>query len=410
MSSCYQSGLTPVADALDQLLAAVTPIVEIEEIPLTDALNRVLAKDQLSVVDVPPADNSAMDGYAVCISDFLEENVITLPISQRIPAGQAPSALKSNSVARIFTGAEVPSGADAVVMQEDVEATEGSASFSSAPTMFANIRPRGQDIKKGSVVVAAGRRLRAQELGLLASVGIATLPVYRRLKVAILSTGDELVAPGMPLEKGQIYNSNRYTLTGLVEGLGFELIDLGIVKDSAEATESALIEAAEKADCIISSGGVSVGEEDYVKRTIDKLGSLQLWKLAIKPGKPLAFGDVKGKPFIGLPGNPAAVFVTFCIIARSYLLKMQGADQWMPIEFTVKAGFSVTKPRKRQEYLRAKLQLNQLGETYAELYPNQSSGVLASAAWGDGFVVLPVGEIVNQGDVIKFIAYDSVLN
>ncbi|MBL4868929.1 MAG: molybdopterin molybdotransferase MoeA [Pseudomonadales bacterium] len=411
-ASRVQSGLTPVVEALNQLLDSVTPITEIEEVSLKDALNRVLGKDQVSLVNVPPADNSAMDGYAVRLADFEtadSDGVTTLPVSQRIAAGRAPSALKPKSVARIFTGAEVPEGADAIVMQENAEVTQDQVRFAIKPTLQAHVRPQGQDIQKGAVVVAKGKRLRAQDLGLLASVGIATIPVYRRLRVAILSTGDELIDPGNPLEKGQIYNSNRYTLTGLVTGMGCELVDLGIVKDAAEATESALLQGAERADCIISCGGVSVGEEDYVKSAIEKLGSLRLWKLAIKPGKPLAYGDVRGTPFIGLPGNPAAVFVTYCIIARPYLLKMQGVDQWLPTPLKVKAGFTVAKPSNRQVYLRARIQLNAAGEAQVEIYPNQSSGVLASAAWGDGFALLPVGSTVELGDMINFITYDSVL-
>ena len=425
MVSNGRPGLTPVADALNQLLESVSPIVDVEMVSLANALGRVLAKNQISLVDVPPADNSAMDGYAVCIADFDNpgsnilssdsNDVVTLPISQRIPAGCAPMDLESKSVARIFTGAEVPQGADAIVMQESAQVIkggviEGRVSFSAKPMLGEHIRPKGQDIRKDSVVVAKGKKLRAQDLGLLASVGIATIPVFRRLKIAILSTGDELIDPGHGLEKGQIFNSNRYTLTGLVKGKGFELVDLGVVGDTAEETELALTEGSQKADCIVSCGGVSVGEEDYVKSAVEKLGSLRLWKLAIKPGKPLAFGDVKGVPFLGLPGNPAAVFVTYCIIARPYLLKLQGSNQWHPMKLKVKAGFAIKKPGTRQEYLRAKMEVDELGETRVVIYPNQSSGVLASAAWGDGFAILPIGGTVEQGAMIDFIAYDSVLN
>ena len=382
-------GLTPVADALNQLLESVSPIVDVEMVSLANALGRVLAKNQISLVDVPPADNSAMDGYAVCIADFDNpgsnilssdsNDVVTLPISQRIPAGCAPMDLESKSVARIFTGAEVPQGADAIVMQESAQVIKGGViedrvSFSAKPMLGEHIRPKGQDIRKDSVVVAKGKKLRAQDLGL------------------------------------QIFNSNRYTLTGLVKGMGFELVDLGVVGDTAEETELALTEGSQKADCIVSCGGVSVGEEDYVKSAVEKLGSLRLWKLAIKPGKPLAFGDVKGVPFLGLPGNPAAVFVTYCIIARPYLLKLQGSNQWHPMKLKVKAGFAIKKPGTRQEYLRTKMEVDELGETRVVIYPNQSSGVLASAAWGDGFAILPIGGTVEQGAMIDFIAYDSVLN
>ena len=419
MSCCDQSGLQPVEQALEILLRSAQAITETEMVPVVEALGRVLADNQLSSVDVPPADNSAMDGFAYNSNDIQNSHrqkmePITLPISQRIPAGVAPQPLQPGTAARIFTGAEIPAGADIVVMQENCQwndVPEGKYQVT-LPAEFKigdNIRPQGQDIKSGSLIMSRGHRIKPQDMGLLASVGIAEIPVYRKLKVAILSTGDELVEPGSELPPGHIYNSNRYTLAGQMKALGFDYIDLGIVPDNAEATEQALRKAAIEADCIITSGGVSVGEEDHVKACVEKLGSLDLWKLAIKPGKPLAFGNVLGTPFLGLPGNPAAVFVTCAIVARPFLLKCQGANELLPTPVQVTAGFDRPKPAKRQEYLRAKLVLNNNGETSVELAGNQSSGVLSTASVGNGFAIHPLGGTIKKGKPVQFLLFNDVL-
>ena len=419
MSCCDQPGLQPVEQALETLLSSAQAITDTEMVPVEQALGRVLAADQQSTVDVPPADNSAMDGFAfnsqdINSADIQEAGKTTLPLSQRIPAGVAPQALQPGTAARIFTGAEVPAGADTVVMQENCQWDDapGGKSQVTLPAQSKagdNVRPQGQDIQSGSRIMCRGHRIKPQDMGLLASVGIAEVPVYRRLKVAVLSTGDELVEPGEKLPPGHIYNSNRYTLAGQMKALGFDYIDLGIVPDNFEATEQALRQAAAEADCIVTSGGVSVGEEDHVKACVEKLGSLDLWKLAIKPGKPLAFGHVLGKPILGLPGNPAAVFVTCAIVARPFLLKCQGVDDLKPIPIQVIADFGRPKPAKRQEYLRAKLVLDDNGVAHAEIAGNQSSGVLSTASVGNGFAIHPLGGTIKMGEPVQFLLFSDLL-
>ncbi|WP_432472322.1 molybdopterin molybdotransferase MoeA [Amphritea sp. HPY] len=414
MSGCgcdaprHGQNLMPVSEALGKLLDQAKNTTEIEEVSLVAALGRVLAEDQLSAVDVPPRDNSAMDGYAVRCADL--ESASRLTISQRIPAGTAPTALVSGTAARIFTGSEIPEGADAVVMQEDTCSENDDAGntwvqINSEPGIGSNIRPQGQDIKTGQTVMPAGTRLQAAHLGVLASVGIGMVKVYRPLKVAIVTTGDELVMPGNPLQPGQIYNSNLFTIQGLLQGLGCEIVDLGIIEDTFAGTQDALKRASEQADCIISSGGVSVGEEDHVKTAVESLGELSLWKMAIKPGKPMAFGFVNGTPILGLPGNPSSVLVTFTVLARPYLLKMQGCEQFMPNSFAVQAGFSRTKTTARQEYLRV-----ELNDGCAVLGRSQSSGVLSSAVTAAGYLVVPENTQVAEGDQLTFIPFSEVTN
>ena len=407
MNHCDKPGLMPVEVALERLLQTVEVTTATETLPLAGSLGRVLAQAVLSSVAVPPADNSAMDGYCMRFQDYQADTRYT--VSQRIPAGAAPEELLPGTVARIFTGAELPCNADTVIMQEDVTATEAGVCIDEAPKPGQNVRPAGQDIAQGQVVLAAGARLRAQELGLLASIGVAEVCVYKALRVAILSTGDELVEPGNPLHKGQIYNSNRYTLLGLLQGLGLEILDLGVIPDDVAQTEAALIRAASEADVVISSGGVSVGEEDHIKSVLEKLGQLEFWRLAIKPGKPFTYGTIMQTPFLGLPGNPAAVFVTFALLCRPWLLKKQGAMQWLPDEIRVPAAFSVGKPAGRQNYLRARL-ISSGGRQVVEMYPNQSSGILFSASWGNGFAIIPPGEVVAEGELVRFLPYDFILH
>ena len=396
--------LLPVAEALSQVLAQAQPLVDVEDVPLIDALGRVLAADQVSPLAVPGEDNSAMDGYAVRVADLGSG---ALPVSQRIPAGVMGEPLKPGTVARIFTGAPVPVGADAVVMQEDCRASDDGVVIDAEASPGQHIRPAGQDIQQGSTVLAAGRRLRPQDLGLLASIGCATVPVVRRLQVAILSTGDELVEPGGGvLAPGQLYNSNRYTLAGLLRSLDIAVIDGGIVPDDPDATRDALQQAADNADCVITSGGVSVGEEDHVKQQVEALGHLNLWKLAMKPGKPLAFGHIGETPFIGLPGNPSSVFVTFCLIARPYLLRLQGVtDQALP-ELKVRAGFSTNRPGGRQEYLRVMLEEDPAQGLIARRYANQSSGVLSSVSQSNALAVVPPGVTVTAGVEVAVLLLD----
>jgi len=395
-------------EALQKLLAAARPVTEIEAVDTVAAAGRTLARVQASDITVPPLDNSAMDGYAVRIADVAAPGV-RLPVAQRIPAGSVGTPLVPGTAARIFTGAPVPEGADAVVMQELCEhAGEGVVQVNQVPHPGENIRRAGEDIRSGAEILAAGTRLAPQDIGLAASVGMATLPVFRRLRVAVFFTGDELSMPGEPLKPGGIYNSNRFSLRGLLAALGCEVHDLGIVRDTLEATRAALREAA-AADVIITSGGVSVGEEDHVKAAVQAEGTLDLWKIAIKPGKPLAFGKVSrgdtAAGFIGLPGNPVSTFVTFLMLVRPFLLACQGARVTAPRGLMMRADFDWPKPDRRREFLRVRI--NAAGGL--DLYPNQSSGVLTSCAWADGLVDNPPAQAVTRGELVRFLPFSELL-
>lgn len=389
---------------LDALLERARGLTATETVAVAAALGRVLAAPRTSAITVPPLDNSAMDGYAVRLADVARPGV-RLPLSQRIPAGTVGQPLQPGTAARIFTGAPVPPGADAVLMQEDCSADGADIVINKLPQPAENIRRAGEDIAAGAQILAAGSRIGAAEMGLAASVGLAELPVFRRLKVACFFTGDELVTPGLALQPGQIYNSNRYTLTGLVNGLGCELIDLGIVPDTLEATEVALAGAASVADVVITSGGVSVGEADFVKAAVEKLGRVEMWKVAMKPGKPIVYGRVNDADFIGLPGNPVSAFVTFCLFVRPFLLKRMGAADVLYRAFAVPADFAWSRPGERREFLRAQLQPN--GKL--ALFPNQGSGVLTSCAWADGLADLAIGQTVQPGDQVRFIPFSELL-
>ncbi len=400
--------LTPVSEARDFLLSEMRPTSDVEQRGLLFCANCVLATDLIAPINVPPSDNSAMDGYALRAADAAVFS--RLPVTQTIYAGHSGRALQSGEAARIFTGASIPENADAVVMQENCEEHNGSLQVSTAVVQRDNIRPRGQDIEAGSLVIARGTRLNAQHLGLAASLGMAELPVYKPLRVAVLSTGDELLEPGEAASPHQIYNSNRYLLSSLLTQLGVDVIDAGIVPDNLQATEQCLSELSKKADIVLSSGGVSVGDADFVKTGVESLGTLDFWKLAMKPGKPLAYGRINQTPFFGLPGNPVSVFATFAVIVRPCLLRMQGVSACVtPKAIPVRAGFVWSKAGTREEYLRAKLQTNHENKTEVVIYENQSSGVLSSVAWADGFAVIPAGSTVNPGEFVDFMPFDGIL-
>ncbi len=395
--------LMPVEEALERLLALAeaAPIRQTEEVGLADAEGRVLARELVAGLDLPPWPNSAMDGYALRQGDWQGE---PLPVSQRIFAGHAPAPLQPGTCARIFTGAPLPEGADCVEMQENTEVLEdGRVRFLEPLTPDSNVRPKGQETRAGEVVLSAGTRLGPIELGLAATLGFARLEVVRKPKVAVLSTGDELVEPGLPLGPGQIYNSNRRLLVSWLQRLGCEVVDAGILADDLQRTRQCLA-ALGDVDLILSTGGVSVGEADYLGLALREAGELALWKLAIKPGKPLTFGHYQGVPVIGLPGNPASTLVTFGLLTRPYLLRRQGVADVTPLRFNVPAGFDWPKPGNRREYLRARIE-----EGRVRIYKNQSSGVLRSAAWAEGVVEVREGSTPGQGELVPFIPFSELL-
>jgi len=395
--------LMPVEEALEQLLALAeaAPINDTQTVSLADAEGRVLATDLVASLDLPPWPNSAMDGYALRLADCQGE---PLPVSQRIFAGHAPEPLQPGTCARIFTGAPLPAGADCVEMQENTEVlADGRVRFLEPLRLDQNVRPQGQETRKGEQVMVAGTRLGPIELGLAATLGHAQLLVIRRVRVAVLSTGDELVEPGLPLGPGQIYYSNRRLLVSWLQRLGCEVRDMGILPDDLGRTRECLASLGD-VDLILSTGGVSVGEADYLGAALREAGELALWKLAIKPGKPLTFGHYQGVPVIGLPGNPASTLVTFGLLTRPYLLRRQGVVDITPLRFDVPAGFDWPKAGTRREYLRARIDNGRV-----RIYKNQSSGVLRSAAWAEGLVEVREGSTPQQGDSVPFIPLSELL-
>ncbi|MDO8933037.1 MAG: molybdopterin molybdotransferase MoeA [Rhodocyclaceae bacterium] len=387
-------------DALEKILAAARRVKGVDRVPLRAATGRVLAEDLVSAIDVPPLDNSAMDGYGVRCADVAAPGV-RLPVSQRIPAGSVGHTLAAGTAARIFTGAPVPPGVDAVVMQELCVHEGDSVVINHVPRAGDNIRCKAEDIASGAVILPAGLRLTPQAIGLAASIGVAEVPVFRPLSVGLLSTGSELASPGEPLPPGGIYNSNRAMLCALLEQLGCRVEDLGNVPDTLEATRKALRKAGALHDLVLTTGGVSVGEEDHVKPAVEAEGELALWNVAIKPGKPLACGRIGNADFIGLPGNPVAAFVTFLMIVRPFILKCQGATVSPPRALSLVAGFEWTKAGPRREFLRGRIG----ADGRVERYPNQSSAVLTSTVWGDGFVDNPGGQTIRPGDLVRFLPF-----
>ena len=424
--------LKPLDIALAELLAKVSTLAGVDQASTFDADGRVLAQNILSSLHVPPQDNSAMDGYAMRVADVTNMTGLTgavLSVSQRIPAGSVGTALQPGTAARIFTGASIPAGADAVVMQEECDVLSDKDGVTqirvnAVPRSGQWVRRAGEDVALGAVVLQKGERLTPASLGLAASIGLASLPVVRRPKVALFSTGDELVMPGdiapQDMPAGSIYNSNRFFLRALLQRLGCVVTDMGIVPDNLDATKAALRSAAEGHDLILTSGGVSVGEEDHIRPAVQALGELNLWQIAIKPGKPFAYGKIRKtvRPehvegetchFIGLPGNPVSSFVTFLLLVRPFLLKLQGVqdvDQVTTKSVAARADFTWARADKRREFLRVKRNAN----GSLDLFPNQSSGVLTSAVWGDGLVNNPPGQTIAIGDMVQFVSFAELLS
>ncbi len=404
MKNCDTTPLLPYDDALVELTAGLEPLARVERVSLRAALGRVLAATLAAEIDVPAAAMSSMDGYAISTADLAAAGATRLPLSQRIAAGHAPAPLEPGSAARIFTGAPVPAGADAVVMQEQVEADGDWIRFEKRTVAGENVRPAGNDIRRGDTILQAGTRLRPQDVGLAASVGLGELPVYAPIRVGIFFTGDELIEPGQPLGPGKIYDSNRYTIDGLLRAAGCEVVDLGLVGDTLAATEAAMRDAASRADLVVTSGGVSVGEEDHVRIALERQGELRLWRLNIKPGKPLAYGRVDGTAFIGLPGNPVSVFATFCLFVVPVIQVLQGRAWRKPFALPLIADFDWPHPDSRREFLRARLD-DGAGEARVQIFPNQDSGVLTSTVWADGFVEIGENQTVARGDRVNYLPF-----
>ncbi|WP_342621156.1 gephyrin-like molybdotransferase Glp [Rhodoferax sp. GW822-FHT02A01] len=414
MATVQRAPLKSLDEALAQLLASVTPISQTERVATLEADGRVLAQEVVSALHVPPQDNSSMDGYAVRCQDIAVAGVV-LPVSQRIPAGAAGSPLQPGTVARIFTGAPVPLGADSIVMQEDCAAVEGiegspaQVQVNAIPKVGQWIRRAGEDVTRGAVVLAKGQRLGPAAQGMAASVGMDSLAVVRKPRVALFSTGDELVMPGavapQDMRPGAIYNSNRFFLSSLLRRMGCEVTDFGIVPDTLEATVGTLREASASHDLVLTSGGVSTGEEDHIKPAVLQLGSLDLMQIAMKPGKPFAHGRVAQAHFIGLPGNPVSSFVTFLLLVRPFLLRLQGVESVAPTVELVRADFDWPRADKRREFLRVR----RSAQGSLELFPNQSSGVLTSAVWGDGLLDNPGANVIQKGDVVRFLPFSDLL-
>ena len=419
MSQSPRPPLMSLDEALSSLLSQIKPVEGAESVSTLDADGRVLAQDLVSALQVPAFDNASMDGYAVRSADLSQPDV-ELTVTQRIPAGHFGQALLPGQAARIFTGAPVPPGADAIVMQEEAELVSAQGP---ALVRFANraapgqwIRRSGEDVRSGQTVLQRGRKLGPAELGLAASLGRAQLLVSARPKVALFSTGDELVMPGdkrpEDMPPGAIYNSNRFFLRALLNRMGCVVTDMGIVPDQRDATLHALQNAAEQHDLIVTSGGVSVGEEDHVKPAVQSLGALALWQIAMKPGKPFAFGHVNrvqgpgSAYFVGLPGNPVSSFMTFLLLVKPLLLALQGADQKEVVWTPMPAHFEWPKADKRREFVRVRRNL----QGGLDLFPNQSSGVLTSVSWGDGVVDNPAGHTIAWGDRVHFSPFSEWLS
>lgn len=401
---CDSGSLMPVDEAIAQLLAQAPPVPSTEVIPLGQAAGRVIAEELFSPLDLPGWDNSAMDGYALRAADVPEQGGY-LVLAGRIAAGHSSDVpLQAGQTVRIFTGAPLPPGADSVVPQERCR-VYGQRIWCPPLRLGEHVRKRGEELQRGQSLLRVGQRLRAQEVGLLASAGIPWVKVYRPLRVCLLSSGDELREPGESLAPGQIYNSNRHLVTALLRGWGVEVLDYGVMADALAASRDALILASSECDLLLTTGGVSVGEEDHLKQAIQELGRVDFWRLAIQPGKPLAFGEVAGKPWIGLPGNPSAALITTLVVVRPFLLRAQGVERVLPVPIQVPAGFEWSTPNKRRQYLRARLSPGVDGQLRAVLHPQQSSAMLTAACWADGLVIVEREQLLLKDAPVPFLSF-----
>ncbi len=399
-----------VEEALDALLSGAILQAAAETVTLSDALGRVAAQSLVASLDVPPMSTSAMDGYALNSQDLAPNGKSRLPISQRIPAGQTAQPLTPGTAVRLFTGSPLPAGADTVLPQETCIVEGDCLVVEGWVTPGSYIRQAGEDIARGNTVIPHGTRLNAQHLGLAAAAGFEHISVSRPPRVAVLTTGNELMQPGQPLPPGKIYNSNRYLITALLQRLGCRVINLGIIPDDTKATRTALQQAAAAADMVVASGGASVGEEDHIKSALQTVGRQVLWRVAMRPGRPLVFGHIGETPFFGLPGNPVSAFVTCCLFVRPYVLRLQGATEITPQSLWLPAGFAWPEPSDRRQYLRARMKHGANGITAVECFPNQSSGVLTSLVWAQGLAVIPEGREVQMGQAVEFIPFSELID
>ena len=403
-SPMFNQSIMSADSALDFLLESAILPVKTEVVSLDDALNRVLAEDIKSSIDVPGFDNSAMDGYTIALGNqHLNNTELSFNIVDRIPAGSTGNKLQEGLAARIFTGAPIPKGANTVIMQEEciLSANGHQITINRAIKLNENIRPQGNDIVKGGVILNKGRQLKPQDISLAASVGVDKLKVFSKIKVGIFFTGDELVEPGNPLGSGKIYNSNRYALVALLNQVGCEVVNIGNIEDKLQPTIDALSLLSGQCDIVMTTGGVSIGEEDHVKDAVKYLGEINLWKIRIKPGKPLAFGKVANTAFIGLPGNPVSSFVTFIIFALPFIKKMQGKSKHTARAIKVRANFDSKHARPRREYARVQLDYSK-DIALANLYPKQGSDVMSSIVWSDGIIEIPENKTFEKGELLNY--------
>ncbi|SMM97824.1 Molybdopterin biosynthesis protein MoeA [uncultured Candidatus Thioglobus sp.] len=410
MDNQAQQPLLTTDEALNFVLDSVVPSAKTQLCSLDDALNQVLAQKVSSNINVPSFDNTAVDGYAVHLQpeQINIPGVLSFKITDRIPAGSIGKTLEIGCAARIFTGAPIPAGANSVIMQEDCELSKQGDSIETwRPILLnENIRPLADDIAKDSMILRTGKQLKPEDIALVASIGVAELKVFQPIKVGVFFTGDELIEPGEPLNEGEIFNSNRYALVALLKQLGCVVVNLGNIKDTLNVTTEALTKLSTECDLIITTGGVSVGEEDYVKPAVEQLGKLSLWRIRMKPGRPLAFGNIGKAVFIGLPGNPVSVMVTFFLFAQPLIKKMQGRTQYKNPTLPVQCNFDWHRARARREFVRVQLDTNTLPPT-ANLYPKQNSNVLSSMVWADGLVEIPENFTFTKSEVLNYYSFNK---